>query len=139
MYTKTYDNHELFERQSSYLQSIGIVKVSDIFHQVLHAASSLTVLPLPAVSNAADLIVESDCTAGSDVCCLAALEAVLEQVECNGTIIVSCAAIDLGHVNSMLQSAVLDKSPLGNVCIFSGKAHRESKIDLWVWIQFGST
>lgn len=88
-------------RTINHLRSIRIVEILDIPHQVLHATPSLAILPLAAVTNAANFVVESDCAACCDVRCIASLEAVLEQVKGEGTLIISSALIDFGNVNAV--------------------------------------
>nr|POE72274.1 hypothetical protein CFP56_12150 [Quercus suber] len=116
-----------------------VCQCQHIICQALCAGSAFTVLPFASVSDTPGLAVESDSAACRNTGLGTSVEASLQHINAEATIVLHSTLIDFVHGDTMLESTVFNQRPFWNVRVLLRQTHSEAEIDFRIGVHFSST
>lgn len=127
--------------ESTLLAAVSMLPLAlqNLLDQSLGIRTCLAVLPLATISDAVDLIVESDGAALGNVVVGAPLDALLEEINALGAVILANALVQSTEIDAVLKSTVLNQILGWNLGVVARQTHGETEGNLGVSVEVGGT
>jgi len=120
---------------AAHSDSASVVQVVNVVDEIFHGTSAGTVIPFSAISNAAHLASESDCTTFGDIEFSTSLDTGSQQTDAYA--LAADAGVELGKIQTVFHGATLDQLPLWDVREIGNHAVGKTQPELDIGIDLG--